>query len=241
MRHLLFRLIPILFILAIICYLLDLAGVWTFLSDEFEREELFYRINEHMFMVMMSIGLAIVTGLLIGFVISRPLCKRIRPYVLYIVGLGQIIPTLAIVALSMSLFGIGQFTAIFTLYVISIIPIVQNTLTGLAEVSVDVLNAAKGIGLRKRDILLQVEIPIAAPYIFIGIRVAFIYNIGTATLGYLIGAGGLGEVIFTAIAVQETDRLLAGTVSIMLLAIIIDRLIGYCSNLLISDGLKTDI
>lgn len=219
-------------------YLLSQIGFFEFFMDPWEREDYIIKLYEHFELVLYSMSLAIITGVGCGILFSRERFKRFAPYAEYIAGLGQTIPTLAILALSMSLFGIGKTTAIFTLFVISIIPILRNTLVGLKEISPSLIDAAEGLGLRKRDILLKIELPNAMPIIITGIRVAFVINIGTAALGYLIGAGGLGEVIFTGIQVQETNRLLAGCLPVIFSALFIDYLLDILSLVLIPKGLQ---
>lgn len=214
------------------------VGLIEYYSDPWEQEYVFYLIRQHLYLVLVSMGLAVVTGLTVGIVISR---KRFRKYsgvVMYIVGLGQTIPSLAVLALVMSFLGIGSRPAIFALFIYSTLPIARNTLAGILSVSPAIIDAAKGIGMTSRRILLEVELPNALDVILIGIRVAVVINIGTAALGYLIGAGGLGDLIFTGISLMQTDKLLAGALPVVLLALMADYLVELLGIIIIPKGIR---
>jgi osmoprotectant transport system permease protein len=159
---------------------------------------------------------------------------------MYVVGLGQTIPSLAVLALMMSLLGIGSKTAIFALFVYSVLPIARNTLAGISAVPPEMIEAAKGMGMPGWRILLDVEIPNAIQVILTGFRVALVINIGTAALSYLVGAGGLGDMIFTGISLMKTEVLLAGAIPTTLLALFADYLCEILTLLLVSKGLRLE-
>ncbi len=214
------------------------VGLIEYYSDPWEFEYVLYLVRQHLYLVSVSMALAIVTGLTAGIVVSR---KRFRKYaglVMYVVGLGQTIPSLAVLALVMSFLGIGSKPAIFALFIYSTLPIARNTLAGILSVSPSIIDAAKGIGMSPRRILLEVELPNALNVILIGIRVALVINIGTAALGYLIGAGGLGDLIFTGISLMQTDKLLAGALPVVMLALIGDYLVELLGIIIIPKGIR---
>ena len=157
---------------------------------------------------------------------------------MYGVGLGQTIPSLAVLALVMSFLGIGARPAIFALFIYSTLPIARNTLAGILAVSPSIIDAARGIGMNPARILWQVELPNALNVILTGVRVALVINIGTAALGYLIGAGGLGDLIFTGINLMQTDKLLAGALPVVLIALIADYLVELFSIVMIPKGIR---
>lgn len=197
-------------------------------------------LGEHLYLVAVSMSLATVTGITIGIVLTR---KRFRKYtgvVMYVVGLGQTIPSLAVLALMMSLLGIGSNTAIFALFVYSVLPIARNTLAGISAVPPEMIDAAKGMGMPGWRILLEVEIPNSMQVILTGFRVALVINIGTAALSYLVGAGGLGDLIFTGISLMKTQVLLAGAIPTTLLALFADYLCEILTLLLVSRGLRLE-
>jgi osmoprotectant transport system permease protein len=134
--------------------------------------------------------------------------------------------------------GIGTKPAIFALTIYSILPIARNTLAGITAVPPELIDAGKGMGMPPIRILMEVEIPNAMKVILTGFRVALIINIGTAALAYVIGAGGLGDLIFTGISLMQTDTLLAGAIPVTLLALFADFLSELLGIALISRGLR---
>jgi osmoprotectant transport system permease protein len=214
------------------------VGLVEYLSDPWERAYVLYLIQQHLFMVAVSMGLAIVVGLAAGIMVSRKGLQKYSGVVMYVIGLGQTIPSLAVLALTMSFLGIGSKPAIFALFVYSTLPIARNTLAGILSVSPAIIDAAKGMGMKSNRILWQVEVPNALHIILTGVRVALIINIGTAALGYLIGAGGLGDLIFTGISLMQADKLLAGALPVTLLALMADFLVEIFGKVIIPKGIQ---
>ncbi len=126
----------------------------------------------------------------------------------------------------MSFLGIGNLPAIFGLFVLTLLPIVSNTLAGIRAVPPHLIEAARGMGMSPARILWQVELPNALFVIYAGIRTALAINVGTVPLAFLIGGGGLGELIFTGIALNEFGIMLAGAIPTALLAILADFIMG---------------
>ena len=214
------------------------VGLIEYLSDPYEYPYILKLLYQHLYLVGVSMALATGLGLLIGIALTRRRLRRFAGVVMYIVSLGQTIPSLAVLALMMSVLGIGSRTAIFALFVYSILPIARNTLAGITSVSPAMIDAAKGIGMPDWRILLEVELPNAMTVILTGFRVALVINIGTTALAYLIGAGGLGDLIFTGINLMQTEKLLAGAIPSTLLALLGDFLCTILSLLLVSRGLR---
>lgn len=217
---------------------LERFGTIDYLSDPFELEYTIHLIVQHLWMVGMSMAMATVVGLTVGIVFTRPGFKRYSGIMLYIVGLGQTIPSLAVIALAMSFLGIGYKTAIFALLVYSVLPIARNTLAGIRAVPEWMIDAARGMGMSNLRILWEVELPNASKVIITGFRISLVINIGTAALAFLIGAGGLGEHIFTGIDLARPDKLLAGAIPTTLLALLADYLVEISGLLLIPKGLR---
>lgn len=214
------------------------VGLIEYYSDPWEQEYVFLLIRQHLYLVLISMSMAIVAGLTAGIIVSRKKFQKYSGMVMYVIGLGQTIPSLAVLAIVMSFLGIGSKPAIFALFIYSTLPIARNTLAGILAVSPAIIDAAKGIGMSPRKILFDIEIPNAMHVILTGIRVALVINIGTAALGYLIGAGGLGDLIFTGINLMQTDKLLAGALPVILLALIGDYLIELIGIVLIPKGIR---
>ncbi len=166
--------------------------------------------------LIIAIVIAVPIGVLIYFYssISRP--------VLYFTGLLQTIPSIALLALMIPLFGIGIVPAIVVLFLYALLPILRNTAIGLFSIDPLLKKVATGIGLTRWQRLRYVEIPLAMPTVFAGIKTAAVINIGTATLAAFIGAGGLGEFIVTGLALNDTDLILKGAIPAAILAIIVE-------------------
>jgi osmoprotectant transport system permease protein len=142
----------------------------------------------------------------------------------YLAGLFQTIPSIALLAIMIPLFGIGPVPALAALFLYAILPILRNTVTGLQHVDPVLKEISDGIGMTRRQKLLFVELPLATPLILAGIRTASVINIGTATLAAFIGAGGLGEFIVTGLALNNTGLILRGAIPAAMLAILMELL-----------------
>ena len=206
-------------------------GAWAwgsgFLPEMMRYEEdITYLLGQHLELVAWAGSLAVLAGLPAGVALSRPRFRHIAEYVLQVFNLGTTVPTLAILALSMSLLGIGIVPAIFGLWVATLLPIVRNTYTGLSAISPTLIESARGMGMTPAQMFWQVELPNASFVIFAGIRTALAICVGTAPLAFLIGAGGLGELIFTGIALNELTMMLAGAIPTALLAVVTDFAVG---------------
>jgi len=189
-------------------------------------EDVLYLIRQHIFLVAVSSALAILFAVPLGILLTRPRFHRYTNFATQFVNLGTTIPTLAVLALSMSFLGIGAPPAIFGLFVMTLLPVLLNTIAGLRSVPPRLLEAGRGMGMTDRQMLFQVELPNAAFVILAGIRTGLAINVGTAPLAFLIGGGSLGELIFTGIALNDLPMMLAGAIPTALLAILIDFAIG---------------
>ncbi|MPY72911.1 MAG: ABC transporter permease subunit [Alphaproteobacteria bacterium] len=201
-------------------------------------DDVVYLIGQHIRLVAISGVLAILVAVPLGILLTRTPFRRYTNFVTQFVNLGTTIPTLAILALSMSFLGIGAPPTIFGLFVLTLLPILLNTIAGIRSVPPHLIEAARGMGLTQRQIPFQVELPNAAFVILAGIRTALAINVGTATLAFLIGGGGLGELIFTGIDLMDPSMLLAGAIPTALLAILVDFLVGQAQFWLIPRGVN---
>jgi osmoprotectant transport system permease protein len=177
------------------------------------------RLAEHLLMVAIALAIAAPLGIALGILLSREGARGIRGIILYLLGLGQTIPSLAVLALAVGVLGIGMLPAIVALLLYSLLPIARNTLTGLRAVPASTIDAARGLGMTSRQILGGVELPLATPFIMAGVRTATVVAISGAALAYLIGAGGLGDFIFTGIALFKPEAMLAGAIPTAMLAL----------------------
>jgi osmoprotectant transport system permease protein len=151
--------------------------------------------------------------------------RRLGAWVLGAVGLLQTVPSLALLAFLIALLGrIGFVPALIALFLYALLPIVRNTLAGLDGVPEGQRDAARALGLRAAQVLRLVELPQALPTLLAGVSTAAVINVGTATVAAFVGAGGLGERIVAGLAVNDTDRMLAGAIPAALLALAVQGL-----------------
>ena len=186
-----------------------------------QEEILLYSI-EHLELTGISMVLAISVGIPVGIVITR--IKSLAIPVVNIVNVIQTIPSLALLGFLIPLLGIGTKPAIIALFSYSILAIIKNTMSGINQVDRAVIEAGKGMGMTDLQTLLKIEIPLAMPVIFSGIRIATVSCIGIATLCAAIGAGGLGQFIFRGISMVSNNMILAGALPAAIMAICFDLL-----------------
>lgn len=223
--------------------LVFLLGIWVASSGLLDQmaiywDDITYLTRQHVVLVASSGGAAILLGVPVGIWLSRPSMERYAETVMQVFNIGTTIPTLAVIALSMTLLGIGFPPAFFGLFVASLLPIVRNTYAGLLAVPAHLKEAATGMGMTRWQILMRVEVPNALYVIFSGIRTALAINVGTTPLAFLIGGGGLGELIFTGIDLMDTGMLLAGAIPTAALAVAVDFLMGQAQLRLIPKGVN---
>ena len=193
---------------------------------------------QHIWLTVMSGSLAILFAIPLGIVLSRPKMANVAESLMQVLNVGTTIPTLAVLALSMSFLGIGTVPAVFGLFVATLLPITRNTYTGLKGVNPALMEAAAGIGMSPMQRLFKVELPNALYVIFAGMRTALTINVGTVPLAFLIGAGGLGELIFTGIDLYDPVMMLSGAIPTALLAIVVDALIAVIAFLVVPRGVN---
>jgi osmoprotectant transport system permease protein len=198
--------------------------------------EIVYQSQQHIKLVLISGGLAILLGVPFGTLLSRRAMRRFAEPIMQVLNVSTTIPTLAILALAMSVMGIGERPAIFALWLHALLPIVRNSYEGMRALPAHMLEAARGMGMQPRQILWRVELPNALPVILAGIRTALVINVGTVPLAFLIGGGGLGELIFSGIDLFEPGMMLAGAIPTGMLAVILDFLLGRLTVLVVPRG-----
>ena len=187
--------------------------------------ELWLRTGEHLLLTGVATGIAVVLGVPLGVACSRT--RWVRGAALSVLGIFQTVPSLAMLALLLGLTGmIGTLPAIIALALYAFLPIVRNTVTGLAGVSPEAMEAARGVGMTPRQRLWMVELPLALPVIVAGIRTAAVISVGIATLSAFIGAGGLGQFINRGLSMNNRPLLFLGAVPSALLALLVNFVIG---------------
>ena len=162
-----------------------------------------------------------VAAVLLGIFVTRPSGLEFLPLSRTLVNIGQTFPPIAVLAIAVPLVGFGEKPTLIALFLYGLLPIFENTLTGLTQVSSLTLDAAKGMGLGPLRRLFEVELPLAMPVILAGIRLSVVINLGTATIGSTVAAKGLGEVIIAGLQSNNTAFILQGGLVVALLAILI--------------------
>ncbi|TYB31079.1 MAG: ABC transporter permease [Candidatus Mcinerneyibacterium aminivorans] len=188
----------------------------------YNRQPMVALVGSHLELVMLSSLLAVLIGVTIGLVVTRKFGRKFLPLVNELTSFGQTFPPVAILALSVPILGFGFKPTILALVVYSILPIVENTVSGIQSIPDSILDTAKGVGMNKFQVLYKIELPLSLNIILGGIRTSVIINIGTATVGATIGAGGLGKPIIAGLVNQNSSYLLHGALVAAFMAFIID-------------------
>lgn len=195
-------------------------------------------LREHLLLVSISLAAAIAVAIPAGIWAARS--RRAGRVVLGVAGVLQTIPSLALLVFMIPLFGIGTRPALAALFLYSLLPIIRNTYEGLRGIPDSLREAAEALGLEPRTRLLRVELPMASRSILAGIKTSAVINIGTATLGALIGAGGFGQPILTGIRLDDTGLILQGAVPAALLALFVQGLFDLADRWLLPAGLQLE-
>ena len=199
-------------------------------------DDFFRYTREHLLLVLSSLSAAVIVAIPLGIVAARK--PRAGQVILSITGIIQTIPALALLVFMIPLLGIGSAPAIVALFLYSLLPIVRNTYTGLRGIPPQLTESAVALGLPALSRLRLVELPLALPTILAGIKTSAVINIGTATLGALIGAGGYGQPILTGIRLDDTGLILQGAVPAAMLALLVQGVFELGERWLAPKGLS---
>jgi osmoprotectant transport system permease protein len=189
--------------------------------------------KEHVQLVAISILVAMVIGIPLGILITR--LRWLEGSVIGITGVLYTVPSLALFAILMPYTGLGNDTVIVALVLYSLLAIIRNTVAGIDDVPSATLDAARGMGMTGSQRLLLVELPLALPIIMAGVRLATVAAVGIATVGALLGAGGLGRLIFEGISRGNAERVIAGAIGASVLALVADWAVSRLGDVLRPD------
>jgi osmoprotectant transport system permease protein len=195
-------------------------------------------LAEHLELTAAAVFLATLIGVPLGVHIAR--ARFLSGPVLAFVSALQTIPSVALLGFLIPIFGIGAKPAIVVLFLYSLLPIVRNTYTGIVGVDAATIEAARGMGMRDRQILFRVTIPQALPVLMAGLRTATVLCVGVTTVAALVGAGGLGSFIFRGIAMLNTRMILAGAIPAAVLALALDFALAGVERWITPPGLRKD-
>ena len=192
---------------------------------------IFPMIIEHMYIVLIAVVISVAIGITLGVVSYW--VAYLDKIILWITEVIQTIPSLALLAMLMIVFGLGNTTIIVGLILYALMPIVRNTYIGLTDVSPHIIDAARGMGMNKLQRLIKVELPLSFPSIFTGIKIATVNSLSIAVMGVLIGAGGLGYPIYRGIQTINIERILSGAIPVVMMALIFDYIMSKIEHKLI--------
>jgi len=191
---------------------------------------------EHLVLSDAEVGLALLVGIPLAILITR--YQTVAGFTMAVTDVLQTIPSMALLAALMIYLGLGNQTLVVTLMIYSLLPIVRNTYTGITGIDKGLLEAGKGMGMTRWQLLRMVQIPIALPVIMAGVRVAMVTAIGIATLGVLIGGGGLGAPIWRGMQIVDSSMILSGAIPAALIAIICEFGLARLENAVTPRGMK---
>ncbi|MCS3492994.1 osmoprotectant transport system permease protein [Arthrobacter sp. JUb119] len=190
---------------------LDPATIWGYTLD-------------HLNITVISALIVLLIAIPLGVLLTRPGLRKAAPAVRAIANFGQAAPAIGVIVLLAFWLGFGPKTAIVSLVIYAILPVLSNTIVGLQQVDERLVEAGRGIGMSQMSVLLKVELPLAVPVMLSGIRTALVLLVGTATLATFINGGGLGILITTGVNLNLNVVLIAGSLLVALLALTIDWL-----------------
>lgn len=192
---------------------------------------------QHIYLSFIALAVGIAIALPLGILVAR--YRSFAEPVIGITAVFQTIPSLALFGLLVPLIGIGTKTALIALIIYALLPILRNTYTGISNIDESMIEAGRGMGMTKSQLLWQIEFPLALPFIMAGIRTATVLTVGIATLATFVGAGGLGDVIYRGLQSYNNSLVLAGALPVALLAILFDLLLKWIEKKATPKGMNT--
>jgi osmoprotectant transport system permease protein len=192
---------------------------------------------EHLELTVVSTVLVLLIAIPWGILLTRPVLRSVTPAALAVFNIGQAVPSIGLVALLAIVWDIGFWPAVVALVAYTVLPVLRNTMVGLREVDQSVIEAARGMGMTRTMVLTKIELPLAVPIIMAGLRTALTINIGTATLGTFIGAGGLGGLIVAGFVQNRPLITIVGAILVAVLALLVDHVAGIAEEVIRPRGL----
>jgi osmoprotectant transport system permease protein len=211
--------------------------------DSIERRTLNYmymhdRVIEHLKLTLLASVIIVVIAIPLGVLVSRPRAKRVSPVILGLSNLGQAIPSIGVLVLLTIKFGVGFKIAMIGLVAYGVLPVLRNTMVGIQQVDPSLVEAARGMGMTRLQVLMSVELRLAVPVILAGLRTALVLTVGVATLATFVNAGGLGDMIVNGIKLSRHPVLITGGVLTCCIAFLVDWLGNVAEDVLRPRGLS---
>jgi len=219
-------------------FLSETLGIETSADVESAFARFVRHTGEHLALVGVSLSAAIALSIPLGILAAKR--RRAAQVILGVTGVIQTIPALALLVFMIPLLGIGGPPAVMVLFLYSLLPIVRNTYTGLTGIPLALREAAEALGLPGTARLRRIELPLALPSILAGIKTSAVINVGAATLGALIGAGGYGQPILTGIRLDDVGLILEGAIPAAALALLVQGFFDLVERMAVPRGLRLD-
>ncbi len=201
-------------------------------------EQILSLLVKHIELTCISVAFAILVGVPLGVLICY--VKKLDKPILGVANVLQSIPSMALLGFAIPLLGIGTLPAVVIVILYSLLPIIKNTYTGISNINQQTIEAARGIGLTKMQVLTKVQIPLALPVIMAGVRISAVTAVGLMTIAAFIGAGGLGYLVFSGIRTVNNTQILVGAIPACILALAVDYLASIVENLVTPVSLQSD-
>lgn len=209
----------------------------NFLNTLAARQEMIQTaFLEHIYLSFVAVAVGVAIALPTGILIAR--YRKYAEPIIGVTAVFQTIPSLALFGFLVPILGIGSPTALIALIIYALLPILRNTYTGITGVDSSIIEAGRGMGMTRTQILRQIELPLALPFIMAGIRTATVLTVGIATLATFVGAGGLGDIIYRGLQSYNNSLVLVGALPVALLAIGFDLVLKWIEKRATPKGLK---
>jgi len=204
----------------------------------FTYNDIFNDAKSHLQMVFLAVLIAIAVGVPLGVLVTRPGLNRLAPIVVGVGNIGQSIPSLAIIAIMAPLLGFGLQSAIVALFIYGLLPILRNSYASMRNIDPAIIEAARGMGMTRWQIVRKIELPLARPVIMAGIRISTVVTVGTAELAVLVGGSGLGRITLTGVLARQPLLILQGAAPTALLAVSLGFILERIESWMTPRGLK---
>ena len=224
-------------LIATMAFVWNTATVDQTTRNILEGSKLWTQLKAHLYMTLWSTFLVIAVAVPLGIFLTRPRFKRFSGPVLTFASSGQEIPAYGLLILFFVWLGTGPWPSIWAFTVFAILPVLRNTIVGLEQVDPAIIEAGRGMGMSKRQVLTRIELPLSVPVILAGIRTALVINVGMAALATFIGGGGLGETINSGLKLRRDIATFMGAGIVALLALTIDWIAALAERYLRPKGI----
>ena len=211
-------------------------SIWEFI--ERRHDQIIHLFLEHTRLTFEALFIAILVGVPIGILISSN--KKVARIVMMVINGVQAVPSLALLGFLIPLIGVSEKTAIALVVLYAILPIVKNTFVGLVNISPDLIEVASGIGMTKKQILFDVQIPMAMPVIMAGLRISAVNSVGLVTIASYAGGKGLGFMVYSGINTIDVNMILSGAIPAAILALAMDFIVGKIEKIMVPIGIQAD-